>query len=757
MDPSSEARQAAQRLSEGRLQEAAVLYRRVLFHAPDDVDALKALAMISHQTGDLPGALSHMTSLARLLPDDPRVRTTYARLLRESSEPERARRELERAVELDAAYVPAWVSLGVLLRAAGDTAGAARCYERALQVEPGNATAALNLANLQAAGGQREEAEQGYRRLLQTAPALPEVWSNLAALLLDEQRVAESLACLREGRKHHPSSAAIAVQLGDLLRRTGAAAEALELAEQALRVAPFDPGALLLLGNTLREQGDSVRAVAAYEACLRIEPRALHALTGLALIELNRGRLDDAERFAERGLELDPHNEGAWLVKFETLIQKGALHAADTGFQPFLDRTDCSATAYQCWIGLGLLRAEVSQSELTARIGQFEPRFAPRQRVQPLPRRRRSRLRVGYVSADLFSHSVAYFLEPVWSHHDRSALEIFAYSSGVIADATTARLRTHVDQWIDCARLSDAALAQRIRDDEIDVLIDLSGHTQGNRLLALMQRPARVQATWLGFPTSTGCSAIDYRLSDPNVDPESEAGLRANVERVVRLSPSYFCYRAPADADPVCATPALSTGRITFGSFNNLSKVNDATLSVWSEVLRRVPRSDLLIKARSLGSTGMRAAFGERLQRAGIDAARVRLEGWTGKVAEHLARYHEVDLALDPSPYNGATTTCEALWMGVPVVAQWGATHAGRMGASILAAAGATAWLAADPTQYVERAAELADDLGALNRSRLELRDRLRASPLCDEAGFTGQLEQAYWRMAAESESRADD
>jgi predicted O-linked N-acetylglucosamine transferase (SPINDLY family) len=355
------------------------------------------------------------------------------------------------------------------------------------------------------------------------------------------------------------------------------------------------------------------------------------------------------------------------------------------------------------------------------------------------------RLRVGYVSPDLRLHSVAYFIEPVLAHHDRGGFEVVCYQTNSASDAVTERLRGYVDGWVAADRLSDQGLAERVRADAIDILVDLAGHTAGGRLLAFARRPAPVQASWLGYPTGTGLSAIGYRISDWEVDP---AGYEAYAaERPVRLPASYFCYRPLASAPEVGPLPSGEVGAITFGSFNNFAKVSPSVLGMWARVLEAVPGSRLMIKAKSLADESVRGRLLERLAALGVGEARLILRGWQEEVGGQLALYNEVDIGLDTYPYNGATTTCEALWMGVPVVSLSGATHASRMGRSILKAAGLGEWVAETAQGYVAHAVRLAGERTQLAELRSTLRGRLRASALMDERGFTRNLEHAYRQM----------
>ncbi|MCD6305110.1 MAG: hypothetical protein J7M32_02335, partial [Deltaproteobacteria bacterium] len=360
------------------------------------------------------------------------------------------------------------------------------------------------------------------------------------------------------------------------------------------------------------------------------------------------------------------------------------------------------------------------------------------------------RLRVGYVSPDFREHSVSRFFLPLIENHDRKAVEVFCYGDVKRPDRMTARIRELADHWRSIVGLGDDAVARQIREDRIDILVDLAGHTGGNRLLVFARRPAPVQVTWLGYPGTTGLGVMDYRLTDHVADPEGDAD-RWHTERLVRLSEGFLCYAPPEEAGEVCSLPALKEGRVTFGSFNNFSKMNEQVAAVWSRILLSVPGSLLMLKSKSLRDAGVRGRCLEMFLRNGISEDRIVFEGYARTVKDHLLLYNRVDMGLDPFPYNGTTTTCEALWMGVPVVTLKGGRHAARVGASILTQVGLSDLIADTKEAYIRKAVELARDPGRLKALRAGMRDRLRKSTLLNGPGFAAAMEAAYqgmWRTA---------
>jgi predicted O-linked N-acetylglucosamine transferase (SPINDLY family) len=341
---------------------------------------------------------------------------------------------------------------------------------------------------------------------------------------------------------------------------------------------------------------------------------------------------------------------------------------------------------------------------------------------------------------------VGYFIEPVLAHHDHNRFEVFCYSNLQQEDNVSERLKSRANYWRRIIALSDEQATQKIRADQIDILIDLNGHTGSNRLLVFARKPAPVQVTWLGYPATTGLSTVDYRLTDGFADP---VGMTEHLhsEKLIRLPECFSCYRPPADAPEVSGLPAREKGYVTFGSFNNQAKINREVMAVWAKILQAVPGARLTLKNAGLGSKIVQRKVRETFLGWGVEPDRIELLGHDPYESAHLERYRSIDIGLDPFPYNGATTTCEALWMGVPVVALAGQAHAGRVGVSQLSNLGLTELIGNTPEEYVAIATRWARDLERLSQLRAGLRARLAASPLTDAPRFTQNLEQAYRAM----------
>jgi predicted O-linked N-acetylglucosamine transferase (SPINDLY family) len=596
---------------------------------------------------------------------------------------------------------------------AGNLAQAEQLYRQVLEVEPDNAGAPGFLGALAYQAGRLEEAAGFYRRAAELKPNSAALHHSLGNVLHALGRTGQANAAFRRATECDPNHAEAHFNLGNGLFDQHRFAEAAASYRRALAIRPHNADALCNLGNVLEAQGQLDEAVAAYRSALALRPDLANVHNNLGNIEKERGLIAEAAASYRRALAINPTLAG---------VHSNLLFALNYAAQD-------AAALFAGHLGWARQHAE----PLTALA-------APHGNV-PDPLRR---LRIGYVSADLREHPVARFIEPVLAQHDRGGFEIFCYANDAGADEAAARLRAASDHWRCIAGLGDAAAEAMIREDAIDILVDLSGHTARNRLTLFARKPAPVQATWIGYPNTTGMSAMDYRLTDARADPPGTAD-SLHSETLLRLPRTFLCYRPEPASPAVAPLPAARAGYVTFGSFNNLPKITPEVVAVWARILARLPQARLLLKSGPLADATARSRYLALFAEHGIAAPRITLAAKVAAVSGHLALYGEVDIGLDPFPYNGTTTTCEAMWMGVPVVALAGDRHAGRVGVSLLGAVGLEELVAKDEEAYVEKAVALASDLERLAGLRAGLRARMQQSPLCDEAGFTRALEDT-WR-----------
>ena len=611
--------------------------------------------------------------------------------------------------------------LGLICQQEGNFVRAEQLLDRAVAAQPSIAPYRISHGLALRALGRTAEALDAFAQARAIAPTLAEAHHQEGNALKALGRFAEAAAALREAARLAPREAAIWLNLGVAALETGATAEAITAFRQAIALEPARPEAHNILGHALFVSGRCDEARAAFEAALRIRPDFAPALDNLGRLCKATGQLAEAVA----------HFRAALAAKPAPGTHSNLLLALN--YLPDAKPAEVFAE-HRRWNALY--------------AAPLAPKQSPARKLAPVQRP----LRVGYVSPDFTHHAVAYFIEPILAAHDRTRVEVFCYANVRVPDATTARLRTLADHWRDIAQLDDDAAAACIRQDEIDLLVDLAGHTAHHRLQVFARRPAPVQATWIGYPNTTGLDAIDYRLTDEICDPPGQTETW-HSEKLVRLPSTFSCYQPDAAAPELNALPAVASGRITFGCFNNFAKITPEVIALWGQLIRQLPDAQLLLKSRGLEDPATAARIRAAFADAGVDGARLALNGKELSVHDHLQLYHGVDIGLDPFPYNGTTTTCEALWMGVPVITLAGNVHAARVGASLMSHVGLPDLIATTPDDYVAKAAALARDLPRLGTIRQTLRETMRRSPLCDAAKFTRELEAAYAVMCGPRET----
>jgi protein O-GlcNAc transferase len=685
--------------------------------------------LAAHARGDTQAALTAFAQGMAGAPGNPDAAYLYGAVLSELGRDGEARLPLERAVALAPAVPVYRGALALCLKGLGLLAQARAEFERALALAPNDVALCFNYANTL----EDDAALDAYGRVLALDPGHAGARLNLANTLAKAERWHEALTAyeaLPEDPRALVGKAGAALHLGRFVI-------ARDAAEAASRFAD-DPNAWFNLGVALGALGRTDEALAAFDKA-GTNPKIVPA-KATALIRAHR--YDDALKLLDEaapGFDASmargnaQAGRGFYAAASDEFARAAALRPGDVDARTnhanaLLYRGEADqACALLATLPLSSSALyALSYADATtpgALLGAHREWARKFPSVACAPAVKKARPRIGYVSADFCAHSCAHVLRAVLPHHDRAKLEIHAFSNVAAEDAVTAELKAHFDAWHDVVGLDDDATADHVRRMGIDLLIDLSGHTAGNRLGVFARRPAPSQATWLGYPATTGLTQIDCRLVDRVSDPEP-----AMTEPPVFVEGGFLAYAPPALAPE---TARIGTGPV-FGSFNNLAKLSPATIALWSKLLRALPDAKLILKARSFEEAATCDAI--RAKFADV-SGRVELRGWLGK---HLDLYRAIDVALDPLPYNGTITTFEALWMGVPVVTLPGRTHAARVGASILHHAGFADWIAADEASFVETALRLAKTPPARN----EVRDRFASSPLTDGKRIARAIEK---------------
>lgn len=594
-------------------------------------------------------------------------------------------------------------------------------------------------------------------------------------------------------------SRAILGQAGALFA-SGKRTEAIALLERALKRGHRDPSLDQGLASMLATTGQMDRADFFAERAAAGAPQSAAALQLLASIRAARARLSDAEAAARKALAIDPSSFGAMNTLGIILSQTGRQHEAADVFAKAISlhpaRRECLANYVFLLVQLGRVEEAVrlpfvsdpssSQDFALASARAFimnypsglDPTYVLQSHVQfgsammaavaavshtLGPVRSKSRrderpIVLGYMSSDFRAHSVASFVEHLIERHDRSLFRVHLYHTHHQVDDITERFRSKCDEFHHVHTLDDAALTRRIRDNRVDILIDLNGLTAHHRAAVLAIRAAPLQVAYCGYCNTTGLPTVNARIVDAVTDPPGGESDALSVEPLVRLSRCFLCYRPPQECPPATPDESLNdSNHVRFASFNSPAKISEETIGLWIAVLNAVPRSSLMIKGAGLQEAAARDLLVERFEKRGFDPSRLELFGPNASALEHLEQYRRAHIALDTTPYSGTTTTCEALWMGVPVVTLRGHVHASRVSASILTAIGCENWIAEDPAEYVRIARDLAQDRQKRATLRRSLRETVERSALRDEAGHARVMERAYltlWDLGQDTEPR---
>jgi protein O-GlcNAc transferase len=661
----------------GNLAEAEKACRQVLSQQPKNADALHMLGVIALQVG----------------------------------KPDLAVELLRQAIAIHPAVADFHVNLANALRARGLLSEAIAADREAIRLNPRHAQARNNLANSLYGLGRLDEAIAAYRQALQVAPGLAEAHHNLGRALADRGLFEQSIEAFRQAVRLKPDYVGARNNMGNALRESGRMDESIAEYRQAIQLQPDDATYHNNLGIALRESGLLDDAVASFRTAIGLSPGYSDAHNNLGIALRDQGLIDESVAACRQAVALNPasaafHSNLVLILHYHQQSNPGMLFAE----------------ARQ-W-------ARVHGDPLKKMIVPHTNDRSPQRR-----------LKIGYVSPDFRAHPVGRFMLPLLANHDAELVEIHCYAQVAGGDQMTDRLRGMAHQWRNTVGMSDAQMAEQIRTDKIDILIDLAAHTGCNRLQVFAQKPAPVQATYLAYASTTGLDTIDYRITDPFLDPP-DAPDDCYSEKSIRIE-SYWCYQPPLENLEPAPLPAAEAGVITFGCLNAFCKVSPEALHTWCEVLSAVGNSRLILHVRP-GS--QRDRLRQILHGRGIDPDRLSFAGKLS-LADYMAEYGKIDIGLDPFPYTGGTTTCDALWMGVPIVTLSGPTGVGRGGVSILGNVGLNELIAADTDKYVRIAAELAGDLPRLQSLRAGLQGKMRASPLMDAPRFARGIEAVYRRM----------
>jgi predicted O-linked N-acetylglucosamine transferase (SPINDLY family) len=704
----------------GRRAEAQAAYRQVLAIDPGNAEALHALGLLAYESGQHAAAAELISQAVAYAPTNGRYHNNLAVVLNLLNRRDQALAAAQEAVRLEPKLADAHVTLGIIHHAALRFVDAIAAFRAAIELDPGHAAAHSNLGASLSSVRRIPEAVQAHRTAVRLAPQSAIAHYNLGVALKEAGELDASIASLREAIRLHPPFFEACTHLGLALGSGGEIAAAINAFESAIRIRPAAPEPYNNIGSLLLRAKQPDAAMVWYQKALAADPHNARATANLAGALKEQGRLDESLLQYRRSIQLDPtsaDDHGAMLF---------LLH-----YHPDYDAASI-LEEHRRW-------NERFAAPLTPRVAHTAAQDPHR------------RLRIGYVSPHFRKHYIGRVILTMLQEHDARTFEVFLYSNSPACDALTQRIRSQRLTWRSIHAMSDADAADLIRTDGIDILIDLAAHMEGGRPLVFARKPAAVQATWLGYPSTTGVQAIDYRITDAVLDPPGKYDADY-VERSIHLPDSYWFFSAMNDVQIPNVRPADASG-VSFGCLNNFAKVNDSLLDLWGRVLAGVPGSRLLLLAPPGVARGRTLA---RLAASNIAANRIDFADVAPR-NQYLRRYHDIDIALDSFPYNGHTTTLDALWMGVPTVTLCGRTCVSRGGASLLQQVGLTELICHSPEEYVETAIRLANHRARFTDLRRTLRGMMQNSPLMNAArftrGFEATLREMWQRHCAGRES----
>ena len=700
----------------GRLAEAEEIYRRILVGNPNHPEALCLLGTLAYMVGENEAALELLTQ----------------------------------SIAADPNYADALNNKGACLKSLGRHEEAVVCIKKSIDIRPDYAEAHYNLANTLRAQRHMNEALASFRDAIRIKPDYADAHNNLGDALRDLGKLDEAEESLTQALAINPDFALAHNNLGSTLRKMGKLDQAETSIRKALALAPDMAPAHSNLGNVLNDLGTLEESVASYQKALAIEPQSAEVHCNLGSVLKGMGRTDEAVESYQEALTINPEYAEAYSNLGGALNELGRPDEAVENYQKALSIKPEYASAHSDKLLIEQYRLGHSAETLFKLHCDWDDRhgraFRSAWPAHENTHEAERRLKVGFVSPDLGRHPVGYFVVPLLENLGGQDIETVCYSDR-IEDDMTGRIQAAADGWRNTYGVSDEDLTKAVLCDGIDILIDLSGHSAGNRLAVFARKPAPLQVAWAGYVGTTGLSAMDYLVSDRYSTPKGEESFYS--EKIIRMPDGWLCYEPPDYAPEVGPLPAKRSGAITFGSFSNPAKLNTDVVSLWAKILGLVKNARLLIKSSGVDTPANTNRLTALFEAQGVDRSRLILEGKSPH-NELLARYHDVDIALDPFPYSGGLTTYEALWMGVPVITVPGQTFASRHSLSHLTTCGLPELVARDDDDYVALAIGLANDPRRLEDLRAELREKMSRSPICDgkkfAEGFAG-LMRDIWRQ----------
>ena len=741
--------EAVQASQSGYSKQAAQICKSLISAGTQNPIPFHLLGVIMHQAGRLDTAVKLLFQAIEIAPGYNEADGDLGAILFELERYEEAVIFYTKKLTDSPADIPAWMNLGNTNRSLGRPDEAIRCYKEALRLDPRLAGAYVNIGVINREQGDPERALEYQRCALSINPNLAQAHSNIGKAFMDTNHVQNAHDAFQQASKLEPTEINHLISLSNCCLRMGYFTDAITAINKATDLQPENPTLWFQLGVAHQAAGQTETAINFLEQASVLNPSCADTLSNLGYCYFKMDRLEDSQEACLQAISYNAECADAYINLGNVQRELGRLEEAISSYEKALVIQPSCVSAYSnILLTLHALPSSTPSGILAAHIKWDKVHGLPVDsivKVHANLKDPKKRLKLGFVSADLGYHPVGYFTIGFFENYDRKKFNITVYS-GRLPDAMTERFKTNASHWVDIGGMNDTALSAKIVDDEIDILFDLSGHTTNNRLATFARKPAPIQISWSGYPGTTGLSAMDFLVSDPRHTPSEDHSYYR--EKMITLPDSFICYSPPEHAPDVSPPPSEANGFFTFGCFSNPSKINTELLLIWAQLMKVIPKSRLLMIYKNLNAPENHARISSVLSAAGIEPSRILIEGRQEPI-EFMKNYGRVDVAFDSFPYSGGVTTCEALWMGVPVISYPGDTFASRHAFSLLTAAGLDNFIIENKLHFIDKVRTLTDGSNRLSSIRSSLRAKIASSALCDPQKYTRNLERALikaWR-----------
>ena len=765
----------------GDLAKAEEFYKKLLSNNPDHPQALLQIGTINYTRNNLELAEEYMSKAFKNGLQDESFYINYGLVCDKLRRDKEAEECYDKAIELEPKAPQTYFNKGLLLYRNFRFEESVTCFTKANELDPGSWMTEFQLGCSLQECKRYDESLKFFTEADKKQPENARILCGLAMSLLRKYKYHEALSYVERAVKIAPNNSTILFNYAFVLKENGDKLKAKSAFERAIELDPNSIEALLGLGRLLTELGDYENCRELFQKAIDIKPDyyAPYASMGISYYKSNAR---ESVKWFDKALEINPKADDVYSLRGYALNILGDTEAAEMSLRKAIELSETHAEYHQNLGNVLVVQSKIGEAlehckrsiELNPRnnlafsnvllymhyIPQstrddiwklhqtysnlFEPKDLELHPYLSEPRTDR-KIRIGLVSSDFRKHSVAYFVEPLLTHKDSANFEYYTYANVKVPDKFSQRIADFSTKWQSILQLSDVEAAELIRQDKIDILVDLGGHTADNRLKVFCLKPAPVQVSWLGYPDTTGLKSIDYRLVDDITEPEGAE--KYSSEKIIRLPGGFHCYSPFDDSPDVSPSPSKKNGYVTYGSFNNFAKCSPETIFLWSEILKNVPNSRIVLKALSLGDKYVQEFAYKSFESFGISRDRVSMYPRTKSLNDHFKNYNDIDIALDTYPYNGTTTSCEAMWMGVPMVTFYGPNHASRVGLSLLTHMGIQELAGASPEEYVNKAVALGLSEEVRDELRSTIRERLKNSPIIDATHFAKKFENAMTAM----------